>query len=124
MIENTWGDSTATPAYENDVELSDIDSTYTFAATYASGDVTSDATGFDDPFLSWYACPGLDDTDDYQVAISFFEDGSDFYFEVGDTEDVWIWLNAANGVETTAFTFAGAAQLVSAAGAIVVALLF
>ena len=75
-----------------------------------------------DAFDAWAADAG--DNTGAQFAFSFFEaDDTDFYFEAGDTEDVWAMASDGN-VGTAAFEFVGAASLTAATSVIVAALLF
>jgi hypothetical protein len=89
-----------------------------------SADVTE--AGAEDPFASWGAVAS--DVSGPQFAFSFFEDGTDFYFEVGDTETIWSTFGSVTGVagneENADFEFVGAATLTAATSVIVAALLF
>ena len=58
-----------------------------------------------------------------QYAVYFQEEGADIYYEVDSESTVWAYLANAAG-ESTDVTWAGAAQLTAAAGAVAVALLF
>ena len=79
-----------------------------------------------DAFEGWAADAG--DLEGAQFAFKFFEADNDFYFEAGDTEDVWATFGAVADVEgnvkTAAFEFVGAASLTAATSVIVAALLF
>ena len=79
-----------------------------------------------DAFEAWAAEAG--DIGTAQFAFCFFEADADFYFEAGDTEDVWATKGATsdtNGnVKTAKFEFVGAASLTAATSVIVAALLF
>jgi hypothetical protein len=75
-----------------------------------------------DAFGGWAADAG--DNTDAQFVFAFFEaDDTDFYFEAGETEDVWA-LGGVENLKTTAFEFVGAASLTAATSVIVAALLF
>jgi hypothetical protein len=58
-----------------------------------------------------------------QYAVHFQEEGDDIYYEIDSESTVWAYLANAAG-ESTDVTWAGAAQLTAAAGAVAVALLF
>ena len=58
-----------------------------------------------------------------QYAVYFQDEADEIYYEVDSTSTVWAYLANAAGVETEV-TWAGAAQLTAAAGAVAVALLF
>ncbi len=99
------------------------------ASVAADAPVDVDAVtvaGAEDPFESWGAAAS--DVSGPQFAFSFFEDGDEFYFEVGDTETIWSTFGSvasvAGNVENTDFEFVGAASLSSATSGIVAALLF
>ena len=83
-------------------DIADIENTDTFDGFW--GDVT---VGLDGP----------------QYAVHFQEEGDDIYYEIDSESTVWAYLANAAGVETEV-TWAGAAQLTAAAGAVAVALLF
>ena len=85
-----------------DIDVGDIENTDTFDGFW--GDVT---VGLDGP----------------QYAVYFQEEGDDIYYEVDSESTVWAYLANAAG-ESTDVTWAGAAQLTAAAGAVAVALLF
>jgi hypothetical protein len=75
-----------------------------------------------DAFGAWAADAG--DNAGAQFVFAFFEaDDTDFYFEAGETEDVWA-LGGVENLKTTAFEFVGAASLTAATSVIVAALLF
>ena len=77
----------------------------------------------------------LSDVDGPQYAVYFQDTADDIYYEVGSTSTVWTFFlsgagrlraaytEPATAVETEV-TWAGAAQLTAAAGAVAVALLF
>ena len=79
-----------------------------------------------DAFEGWAADAG--DLEGAQFAFAFFEADTDFYFEAGDTEDVWATFGAIADVDgnvlTADFEFVGAASLTAATSVIVAALLF
>jgi len=79
-----------------------------------------------DAFEGWAADAG--DLEGAQFAFAFFEADADFYFEAGDTEDVWATFGAIADVDgnvlTADFEFVGAASLTAATSVIVAALLF
>jgi hypothetical protein len=80
-----------------------------------------------DAFDAWAADAGTNAG--AQFTFAFFEaDDADFYFEAGDTEDVWATEGAiaapTGNVETAKFEFVGAASLTAATSVIVTALLF
>ena len=58
-----------------------------------------------------------------QYAVYFQDEADEIYYEVDSTSTVWAYLANADGVDTEV-TWAGAAQLTAAAGAVAVALLF
>jgi hypothetical protein len=88
----------------------------------------ADVTAADaaDPFAAWGSTAA--DVSGPQFAFSLFEDGTDFYFEVGDVETIWTTFGSVTGVtgnvENTDFEFVGAASLTAATSVIVAALLF
>lgn len=112
----------------NVLTVFDVLATYTPAATYADTDTSPVTDGTTNPFKAWYAVGAK--VDEPQLIVSFIEEGdADFDFQVGDTEDIWVYKPTAtgvgaSGVVTTAFEFAGAAQLATAAATFAVALLF
>ena len=61
--------------------------------------------------------------DKQQYSITFQEEGSDFYYEVGDTVTLWNFKDYLGGTDTDV-TWASAARLTAAAGVIVASLLF
>ena len=73
------------------------------------------------PFEGFFGAPS--DLDGPQYAVRFQEDEDEIYYEVDSTSTVWAYLANAAGVPTEV-TWAGAAQLTAAAGAVAVALLF
>ena len=79
-----------------------------------------------DAFAAWAA--EVTTAEEAQFAFKFFEADTDFYFEAGETEDVWATFGAVADVEgnvkTAAFEFVGAASLTAATSVIVAALLF
>jgi hypothetical protein len=79
-----------------------------------------------DAFEGWAADAGT--RSGAQFTFAFFEADNDFYFEAGDTEDVWATEGAIAGVDgnvkTADFEFVGAASLTAATSVIVAALLF
>jgi hypothetical protein len=90
-----------------------------------AADVTSDDAA--DPFAAWGST--ATDVSGPQFAFSFFEDGTDFYFEAGDLETIWTtWGSVASlggdNVENVDFELVGAASLTAATSVIVAALLF
>ena len=58
-----------------------------------------------------------------QYAVYFQDEADEIYYEVDSESTVWAYFGFAGGVETEV-TWAGAAQLTAAAGAVAVALLF
>ena len=72
------------------------------------------------PFAGFFGTPS--DLDGPQYAVRFQEDEDEIYYEVDSTSTVWAYLANAAGVDTEV-TWAGAAQLTAAAGAVAVALL-
>ena len=75
-----------------------------------------------EPFAGFFTGE-LSDLDGPQYAVRFQEDEDEIYYEVDSTSTVWAYLANAAGVDTEV-TWAGAAQLTAAAGAVAVALLF
>ena len=57
------------------------------------------------------------------LAYKFQDEEDEIYYEVDSESTVWNYYNDADGVKTEV-TWAGAAQLTAAAGAVAVALLF
>ena len=57
------------------------------------------------------------------MSFKLQDEEEDIYYEVGSESTVWNYYNDADG-EKTEVTWAGAAQLTAAAGAVAVALLF
>ena len=100
-------------------------------------DPSADAptNGADDTDLSWendagpspfdgnWFCELLGLEDQEQYAITFQDDEADVYYEVGDTDTLWVHKDFAGGVDTEV-TWGGAAQLTAAASVIVASLLF
>jgi hypothetical protein len=119
-VQVTWDDTADT-----NVVKSAIAKVAPSATTPDDGDVTLAVA--DDAFEAWAAEAGNTEAD--QFTFAFFEaDDEDFYFEAGETEDVWATFGAVADVEenvkTTAFEFVGAASLTAATSVIVAALLF
>ena len=75
-----------------------------------------------EPFAGFFT-GDASDLDGPQYAFRFQEDEDEIYYEVDSTSTVWAYLANAGGVDTEV-TWAGAAQLTAAAGAVAVALLF
>jgi hypothetical protein len=110
----TWVDG------DNTLITSDVDVDEITADAPASGDITD--TAVTDAFDRFWGdvSVGLDGP---QYAVYFQEEGADIYYEVDSESTVWAYLANAAG-ESTDVTWAGAAQLTAAAGAVAVALLF
>ena len=88
----------------------------------AAGDTEAifdiDALNFFDDFFTI-----VTDLDGPLLAYKFQDEEDEIYYEVDSESTVWNYYNDADGVKTEV-TWAGAAQLTAAAGAVAVALLF
>jgi hypothetical protein len=115
-VQVTWG-------LENEVQSGISDVAIAEDAPTDDDVELEDAT---DAFAAWAA--EVTTGEDPQFAFKFFEADADFYFEAGETEDVWATFGAIadvdGNVQTTAFEFVGAASLTAATSVIVAALLF
>ena len=82
------------------------------------GNLVLEGDDFFEPFWFWPT-----DLDGPLVSFKLQDEEEDIYYEVGSESTVWNYYNEADG-EKTEVTWAGAAQLTAAAGAVAVALLF
>lgn len=124
-VEVEWGDNTADAEVENIIRAGEVASV---AADAPTDDADVTVAGAEDPFESWGSVPASAQNSGPQFAFSFFEDGTDFYFEAGSTETIWTTFGSvdpvAGNVENVDFEFVGAASLTAATSVIVAALLF
>ena len=109
-----WNDETELESFTVDLAEADIADTI---------DPTADITvlGDSESFEGFWG--DVTDLDGPQYAVHFQEEGADIYYEVDSESTVWAYLGFGDGVSTDV-TWAGAAQLTAAAGAVAVALLF
>ena len=101
--------------YDVDIEADEIDADHPDSTEITNAEITDSFDGF-------YGdnSVGLDGP---QYAVYFQDEADEIIYEVDSKSTVWAYLGNADGVETEV-TWAGAAQLTAAAGAVAVALLF
>ena len=112
----TWVDGPNILAtYVVDVEEDEIDADHPDATEITDAEVTETFDGFYGDVTV-----GLDGP---QYAVYFQDEADEIIYEVDSESTVWAYKGNADGVKTD-ITWAGAAQLTAAAGAVAVALLF
>ena len=110
----TWVDDGDNELITSDVDVDEITDAAPAAADIADLEVTDAFDGF------WGdVSNGLDG----QYAAYFQDEADEIYYEVDSTSTVWTYFANGGGVDTEV-TWAGAAQLTAAAGAVAVVLLF
>lgn len=85
-------------------------------------DITDDTQDELDPFENWFG-EIKDLTDQEQLMVHFQSSDDEIYYEVDSEATLWVHMDNAGGVATDV-TFAGAATLTAAAGAILASLIF
>ena len=112
----TWVDGDNTLAtYEVDIEADVFDADHPDDTEITDAEVSDSFDGF------WGDLSvGLDGP---QYAVYFQDEADEIIYEVDSESTVWAYKGNADGVKTD-ITWAGAAQLTAAAGAVAVALLF
>ena len=83
---------------------------------------TADTQDELDPFANWFG-ELKDITDQEQFVVHFQSSDDEIYYEVDSEATLWVHMDNAGGVATDV-TFAGAATLTAAAGAILASLIF